>query len=697
MKVFQTEKIRNLCTLGHSGSGKTTLTDAMLFTSGAIDRMGKADAGTLTCDFDPEEAKRKASISVATAPLEWKDVKINIIDAPGYDEYVGEAIKATKAADAALITVSADAGVEVGTEKAYDYAENEQLPRVFFVNKMDKENADFDKTFEAISEKLTKKIVAVTVPIGKAANFKGVVDLIKMKAIMFSADGKTAKEEAIPANMADIAKNYREKMIEVAADADEDLAVKYLEGQEITDNEMQKAIVTGIKKGVVYPVLAGCATTNLGIQPLLDFIINDMPTPAEHSAIECKNLKTDTVEKRMYKDSEHVAIYIFKVFSEAGMGEISYFKVMSGVLKAGMDLHNSHSNNVERIGTIYTLRGSKRIELPEIHAGDIGVLVKLKATKTSDTLSDVNFKVEFPRMQFPNPLYSLAIVPKTKDDQQKLSTALAKFSEEDPTFKVKTTEEFGQTVISGMGEIHVEMVLEKIRRKYNVGCGIEPVRIPYRETIRKTAKAQGKFKRQSGGRGQYGDCHLELKHIPGGGFEFHDKIVGGAIPKQFIGPIEKGVVGKMKEGVIAGYPVIDIAVTVYDGSYHDVDSSAQAFEVAGSMGFKNAFELADPYILEPIYMIEVIVPEAYMGDIMGDLNSRRGKIMGMEARGKHQVIKATVPLSELQTYVTNLRSITQGRGVFTMTMDHYEEAPGNVAQHLKEEYAKAREAGASAH
>lgn len=694
MKVFKTEKIRNLCTLGHSGSGKSSLTDAMLFTTGSIDRLGKSDAGTLTCDFDPEEIKRRSSISTAIAPFEYKDHKFNVLDTPGYDEFIGETLKALKAADFGLLTVSADAGVEVGTEKAFEYAETAKLPVIFFVNKNDKENSDFDRVFDDISSKLTNKILAVTVPMGKSTGFKGVIDIIKMKAFTFSADGKTCKEEAIPAEYNDTAKKYREKLVEAAAEADEELAMKYLEGAAIGDSEVQKALLAGIRDGIIFPVLTGCSTANYGVQPLLDFIIEFMPNPAQRPAVECVNLKTDAKETRSFKDSEPVSIYIFKAFGEAGLGDLNFIKVMSGVLTSGMDLVNTRSNQSERISTLYSLRGKNREDVPELHAGDIGVIVKLKVSKTSDTLSDATAKIEFARIEFPEPLYSQAILPKTKDDQQKLSTALSKLAEEDPTFKVHTSAEFSQTIISGMGEIHVEMMIDKIKRKFNVSCEMQPTRIPYRETIRKPAKAQGKFKRQSGGRGQFGDCHLELRPNVGKGFEFIDKIVGGVVPKQFIGPVEKGVVGKMAMGVIAGYPVIDVAVTIYDGSYHDVDSSAQAFEVAGSLGFKNAFAEADPYLLEPIYAIEVIVPESYMGDIMGDLNSRRGRIMGMEAKGKSQVIKAQVPLAELLTYVTNLRSLTQGRGSFKMAFDHYEEAPGNIAQQLITDFEKAQEAGA---
>ncbi len=694
MKVFKTEKIRNMCTLGHSGSGKTCLTDAMLYTAGSIDRLGKSDAGTLTCDFDAEEIKRKTSISTAIAPFEYKDHKFNVLDTPGYDEYIGETLKALRAADFALLTLSADSGVEVGTEKAFEYAENAKLPIIFFVNKIDKENSDFDRIFDDISSKLSNKVLAVTIPMGKASTFKGVINVIKMKSYSFSADGKTVKEDAIPAEYNDLAKKYRDKLVEAAAEADDDLAMKYLEGLEIADNEVEKALLTGIREGIIYPILTGCALTNMGIQPLFDFMIEFMPNPSQRPAADCVNLKTDSAEKRSFKDSEPLAIYIFKSFGEAGLGDLNFFKVMSGVLTPGIDLVNSRSNQSERIGTLYLLRGKSREDVTELHAGDLGVIVKLKATKTSDTLSDPSSKIEFTRIEFPEPLYSLAIMPKTKDDQQKLSTALSKLAEEDPTFKVHTSAEFSQTIISGMGEIHVEMMLEKIKRKYNVGCEMQTLRIPYRETIRKTSKAQGKFKRQSGGRGQFGDCHLELRPNIGKGFEFIDKIVGGVVPKQYIGPVEKGVTGKMAEGVIAGYPVIDVAVTIYDGSYHEVDSSAQAFEVAGSLGFKNAFVEADPYLLEPIYFIEVIVPESYMGDIMGDLNSRRGRIMGMEGKGKNQLIKAHVPLAELLSYVTNLRSLTQGRGSFKMTFDHYEEAPAQIAQQLIAEFEKAKESGA---
>lgn len=694
MKVFKTDKIRNICTLGHSGSGKTCLTEAMLFTTGTIDRLGKSDLGTLTCDFDPEEIKRKSSVTTAMAPFEYKGHKFNILDTPGYDEFIGETLKALKVADSALITVSCDSGVEVGTEKAFEYVENNKLPMMFFINKIDKENADFDKTFEDISTKLTNKILAVTIPMGKASNFKGLIDVIKMKAYTFSADGKTMKEEAIPAEYAQIANKYREKLIEAAAEADEDLATKYLEGTPITDAEAQKALLSGIRNGIVFPVFTGSATLNYGIQPLLDYIIEFMPNPAQRPAVECINLKTNEKETRSYKNEEPLAIYVFKSFGEAGLGDLNFFKVMSGVLTSGIDLVNSRSGQTERIGTLYCLRGKNREEVSEFHAGDIGVIVKLKATKTCDTLSDPNNKVEFSRIEFPESLYSLAIIPKTKDDQQKLSTALSKLAEEDPTFRVHSSVEFSQTIVSGMGEIHLEMMIEKIRRKFNVGCETQLPKIPYRETIRKPAKAQGKYKRQSGGRGQYGDCWLELKPNPGKGFEFIDKIVGGVVPKQYIGPVEKGVQNKMAQGVIAGYPVIDVSVTIYDGSYHEVDSSAQAFEIAGSLGFKNAFVEGDPYVLEPIYAIEVTVPESYMGDIMGDLNSRRGKIMGMEAKGKNQIIRAHVPLAELLTYVTNLRSLTQGRGSFTMKFDHYEEAPANIQQQLIAEYQKAQEAGA---
>lgn len=687
MKLYATEKIRNVGFFGHTSSGKSMLAESMLYTTGAIGRMGRTENENTVMDYDPEEKKRKISINLSLAAIEHAGCKINVLDTPGYDELIGEVVKAISACDAAVITVSCDAGVEVGTIRVWENLENARKPRMFFVNRLDKENADFAKTYLTIKDQLTLKAMPLQIPIGVGPNFKGIVDLIKMKAYYFlDEEGKKVEEKPIPADMADQVKEYRDLMIEAVAEADDELTLKYLDGAELTDAEIQRGMLAGIKKAIVFPMLCGVAIHCVGTKMLLDAIVNYLPSPADLEPVKCKIGNAEGVVK--YSTSEPFCGYSFKISNEGHLGDLIYLRIVSGKITTGMDVRNTTTDNTDRIGKVNTSIGNTLHEIPEGVAGDVVVLVKLKSTTQNQTLSDSGRQVLFPPIEFPKALLTLCAMPKSKADSDKLSTALNRVAQEDPTFHVTVSPEFSQTLVSGMGESHLDMMVERMRRKFNAECTLIKPKIAFRETIRKKASAQGRHKKQTGGRGQFGDCWLELNPNPGQGFEYIDKVVGGVVPRNFIPAVEKGVVETMKFGVIAGYPVIDCTATIYDGSYHDVDSSEMAFKIAGRLAFKAAFEKADPLLLEPINTIEVTVPDDFLGSVMGDLSSRRGRIMGQDQKGKYLTIKATVPESEMFKYVTTLKSMTQGRGYFIAAFDHYEEVPANLAQQLKDEYAK---------
>lgn len=688
MKTYPTDKIRNISLIAHSGAGKTTLTEAMLFLSGAIDRMGKVEEGNTVSDYDPEEIKRKISISLSIAPVEWKDIKINVLDTPGYFDFVGEVKSALRVSDGAVIVVCAAAGVEVGTEIVFKYADEEKLPRIFFVNKIDRENANFHKVLERMRELFGSKVIPLFIPIGQEANFKGIIDIVKNKA--YSFDGKALKEIPIPSEYQDEIENYRLMIMESVAETDDELLEKYLDGQELSQEEIAKGLKIGVKQGLIYPVLCGSSTTGKGVTLLMDAICEFIPSPAERPAEVGYNPNTKTEEKRTFKKDEPLSCIVFKTMADPFVGRLNLFKVCSGVLKPDSVVFNSVKGDIEKIGHIYTMRGKKQEPVQAAEAGDIVAVAKLQFTSTNDTLCEKEHPIVLRQIAFPQPVISFAAVPKSKGDEEKISAGLQRLTEEDMTFKVSKNTETNQLLVSGMGEIHLEVLAGKLHHKFGTDMLLSLPKVPYRETIRGTVKVEGKYKKQSGGRGQYGHVWIEFSPIDSeDGFEFEEKIFGGAVPKQYIPAVEKGIRESMKEGVLAGYPVVGFKAVLYDGSFHPVDSSELAFKIATSMAFKKGMTQAKPVLLEPILDVEVVVPEYYMGDIIGDLNKRRGRILGMELSDGMQHIKAQVPMAEMFRYATDLRSMTQGRGSFKAVFSHYEEVPAPIAEKIIAESPKA--------
>lgn len=683
MKFYDTEHIRNVALISHGGAGKTSLAEALLYTAGAINRLGKVDAGTTKTDFDAEEIKRKITINTSLAPVEWKGVKINLLDTPGFFDFIGEVAGALRVADAAIVVVSATSGVEVGTEKVWSYADENNLPRLVFVNRMDRENANFSKVLAQLQEFFGLSVVPMQLPLGAEASFKGIIDLVKMKAFTFSEDEKKLTEGEIPADLLEAAEENREKLIEAVAESDDDLLLKYLEGEPLTDEEINNGLRSGILVGKIIPVMCGAATLNYGTQPLLDAIVNNLPSPAAAGSI--KTTKGDGGEETevKIKADDPVSAFVFKTFADPFVGKISYFKVYSGTLSGDSQLHNANKGKDERLGQIFTMLGKNQINLDKVPAGDIAAVAKLQLTVTGDTLCDKHRPLTYPPIEFPEPVTTYAVEPKKQGEEDKMANGLARFLEEDPTFRMERNAETKQTLISGMGELHLEIITSKLAQKFAVEVVLKLPKVPYKETIRGTAKVESKHKKQSGGRGQYGHVFIEFSPLPTGeGFEFEDKIFGGAVPRQYIPAVEKGLREAMESGILAGFPVVDIKASLYDGSYHSVDSSEMAFKIAASLAFKKGMEQANPILLEPIMYVEVTVPEPFMGDIMGDMNSRRGRILGMESAGGNQVIKANVPMAEMLKYSADLRSMTQGRGSFTMRFDHYEEVPPHIAEQV---------------
>ncbi|HHU30023.1 MAG TPA: elongation factor G [Firmicutes bacterium] len=681
MKFYDTEHIRNVALISHGGAGKTSLAEALLYTAGAINRLGKVDAGTTKTDFDAEEIKRKITINTSLAPVEWKGVKINLLDTPGFFDFIGEVAGALRVADAAIVVVSATSGVEVGTEKVWSYADENNLPRLVFVNRMDRENANFSKVLAQLQEFFGLSVVPMQLPLGAEASFKGIIDLVKMKAFTFSEDEKKLTEGEIPADLLEAAEENREKLIEAVAESDDDLLLKYLEGEPLTDEEINNGLRSGILVGKIIPVMCGAATLNYGTQPLLDAIVNNLPSPAAAGSI--KATKGDGGGETEIKADDPVSAFVFKTFADPFVGKISYFKVYSGTLSGDSQLHNANKGKDERLGQIFTMLGKNQINLDKVPAGDIAAVAKLQLTVTGDTLCDKHRPLTYPPIEFPEPVTTYAVEPKKQGEEDKMANGLARFLEEDPTFRMERNAETKQTLISGMGELHLEIITSKLAQKFAVEVVLKLPKVPYKETIRGTAKVESKHKKQSGGRGQYGHVFIEFSPLPTGeGFEFEDKIFGGAVPRQYIPAVEKGLREAMESGILAGFPVVDIKASLYDGSYHSVDSSEMAFKIAASLAFKKGMEQANPILLEPIMYVEVTVPEPFMGDIMGDMNSRRGRILGMESAGGNQVIKANVPMAEMLKYSADLRSMTQGRGSFTMRFDHYEEVPPHIAEQV---------------
>ena len=691
MEKFAMKDIRNVALLGHGGSGKTSLSEAMLFNAGGIiTRLGKVDDGNTVSDFDPDEQKKKMSVSTSLLPFAWKKRKVNLLDVPGFADFIGEAIEALRVVDGAVFVISAVSGLEVQAELLWRMADERNLPRLVYINKMDRENASFRRCLEELQEVFGTRIVPLQIPLGEEHDFRGVVDLTTNKALVYSGD--KSSEEDPPEDMREAIDEAREKLIEGAAESSDELMEKYLNEEELTSEEVYAALLSGISSGAVVPVLCGSASHNIAVQPLMDAIVNGLPSP--EVLPEVSGLKPGGQQEVVIKCDEKgpLSALVFKTVSDPYVGKLTYFRVFSGSLKADTPVHNANREKEERVGQVFLIRGKQQIPVREVPAGDIGAVPKLSETATGDTLCEKANPVILPGIEFPEPVMSLAVEPKSKGDEDKLSTALARISEEDPTFSARRDSEVKQTIISGMGEAHLEIAMERMARKFGVEVNSSLPRVPYRETIRKPAKAEGKHKKQTGGHGQFGIAWVEIEPLErGAGFEFVDKIVGGVIPKQFIPSVEKGVRKAMEEGFLAGYPVVDLRATVYDGKYHPVDSSDISFQIAGSLALKGAMEAADPFILEPIMNVEILVPEAYMGDVMGDLNSKRGKILGMDRQGSLQLIRAQVPLAEMFRYSIDLRSLTGGRGTFSMSFSHYEEVPSHLAQKIIDQHKAEKE------
>ena len=681
-RQFPLEKTRNIGIMAHIDAGKTTTTERILFYTGKVHKVGETHDGGATMDWMVQEQERGITITSAATTCQWDGHRLNIIDTPGHVDFTVEVERSLRVLDGSVAVFCAKGGVEPQSETVWRQADKYGVPRMAYVNKMDITGANFYNVVEMMKDRLGANAVPIQLPIGFEDTFEGMVDLIKMQAIVYN--DKMGKDEVfveIPADMQEKAEEYRAMLLEAVAESDDELMMKYLEGEELTEEE----IMAGIRKQTIAckmtPVCCGSSYKNKGVQPLLDAVVAFMPAPTDIPPIKGINPETGEEDCRPSSDEEPFSALAFKIMTDPFVGKLAFLRVYSGTLGSGSYVYNSTKGKRERIGRILQMHANHREEIDMVYSGDIAAAVGLKDTTTGDTLCDEKNEIILESMVFPDPVISVAVEPKTKADQEKMGIALAKLAEEDPTFRVHTDPETSQTIISGMGELHLDIIVDRLLREFKVGCTVGNPQVAYRETIRKAVKSEGKFVRQSGGKGQYGHCWLEITPLePGQGFKFENKVVGGAIPKEYISPIEAGVKEAMENGVVAGYPMVDVAVTVYDGSYHEVDSSEMAFKIAGSMGFKSGAQKANPVILEPYMKVEVTVPEEYMGDVIGDINSRRGRIEGMEARNGAQVIRAFVPLAEMFGYATDLRSKTQGRGNYSMEVDHYEDVPKNIAE-----------------
>ncbi|OIO67355.1 MAG: elongation factor G [Zetaproteobacteria bacterium CG_4_9_14_3_um_filter_49_83] len=679
------ERYRNIGIMAHIDAGKTTTTERILFYTGVSHKIGEVHDGAATMDWMVQEQERGITITSAATTCEWKDHQINIIDTPGHVDFTIEVERSLRVLDGAVGVFCAVGGVQPQSETVWRQADKYKVPRIAFVNKMDRTGADFFNVVSEIRERLGHNAIALNLPIGSEENFQGVVDLVSMKAIVWHDEAMGAMYDVvdIPADLLDEATVLREQLLDAVLVHDEELMMAYLEGEEIDEAALKKCIRQAVMNIEVIPVLAGTAFKNKGVQTLLDAVVDYMPAPTDVPAIKGVHPDTDVEDSRPSSDDAPFSALAFKVMTDPFVGTLTFFRVYSGVMDAGSYMINSTKGKKERLGRILQMHANERTEIKEVHAGDIAAAVGLKFTTTGDTLCIDSSPIILERMEFPEPVISVAIEPKTKADQEKMGIALGKLAAEDPSFRVRTDEETGQTIISGMGELHLEILVDRMKREFKVEANVGKPQVAYRETIRGKAKAEGKFVRQSGGRGQYGHCWLEIEPMePGSGFEFIDKIAGGSIPREYIPAVGKGCEEAMSNGVLAGYPMVDVRVTVVDGSYHDVDSNEMAFKIAGSMGFRAGCKQAKPVILEPMMEVEVTTPEDYMGDIVGDLSRRRGKVLGMTDRGNAKIIDAEVPLSEMFGYSTNLRSMSQGRATYSMQFKHYEEVPNNISQEI---------------
>jgi len=687
------ERIRNIGIVAHIDAGKTTTTERILFYTGRVHRLGEVDEGSATMDWMVQERERGITITSAATTCFWRDHRINIIDTPGHVDFTIEVERSLRVLDGAVVILSAVEGVQPQSETVWRQADRYRVPRILYVNKMDRVGADFLRVVDMVRERLGAPAVPVQLPVGSEESFQGVVDLVRMKSILYLDDlGTRSSETAIPPEIQDLVDAYRERLLEAAAECDDAVMLRYLEGQPVPEADLRRAIRKGTLSGRLVPVLAGSSFRNKGVQPLLDAVVDYLPSPLDIGAVRGTNPRTGEVEERPVDEQAPFCALAFKIMTDPYVGKLTYFRVYSGTLRAGSYVFNATRGVRERVSRILLMHANHREDIPEATAGNVVAAVGLRETTTGDTLCDEAAPLVLEPIQFPEPVISVAVEPKTKADSDKLTAALAKLAEEDPSFRVRFDPETGQTLIAGMGELHLEIITDRLVREFKVEAHVGRPQVAYKETIRQPARGEGRFIRQTGGRGQYGHAVVEIEPLPrGSGFEFVDRITGGGIPREFIKPVEDGVREAMESGILAGYPVVDVRVTLVDGSYHEVDSSELAFKIAGSLAFKDAARKAKPVLLEPVMKVEVTTPEAYMGDVLADLNARRGRIQAMEQRQGLRVITALVPLAEMFGYATDLRSRTQGRAVYTMEFSHYEEVPAAVAEEvLKGRLAVAR-------
>ena len=697
MKQYKLPDIRNIALIGHGSCGKTSIAEAILFTSGASDRLGKVGDTSSVMDYDPEEAKRSHSINASLAFCEWDTKKINLLDTPGDNNFIGDTPACIRVVDGVVVVIGADDGIQFYTEKVWQWADEQDLSKIVFLNKMDHERADIAPIIEAIKIKFNKVPVFLQIPVGFDEGFKGVIDLVENKFFSYEDGGKgQGKEEAIPEDMMDEVELQKAELTEAIAEVDDELIEIYLEKGELSEEEFLTGLKNGINKGDLVPVLCGSAIKNIGIDILMNAIVSYLPSPDLRDDIQGELLKDKSEATRSPNPDSPPCSLVFKTIADPYSGKLTLFRVFSGILKGDDSIYNANRESSERVGQVYMLQGKKQIPVPEISCGDMGAVAKLKVTATGDTLCDQANAIVLEPIEFPQPVYSRAVVPKTRADEEKISSALHRLIEEDPTLKTERSTQTGELLISGMGQVHLDVILQKMHQRFGVDVDVKEPKVPYLETIRGNTKVQGRYKKQTGGRGQFGDTWIEISPLKKGeGFLFEDKIVGGAIPKTYIPAVEKGIQEAMKDGVIAHYPMVDVKIRLVDGSYHNVDSSEMAFKIAGSLGFKKGVLECKPILLEPIMKVEIVIPSDYVGDVMGDLNSKRGKIQGIDANGDTQNIHANVPMSEILNYSADLRSITSGRGMFVVEFDHYEDVPEHLSKKIIEsansEYAKDKE------
>ncbi|MEW9122100.1 MAG: elongation factor G [Thermotaleaceae bacterium] len=678
MKDYQSDKIRNVALVGHGGCGKTILTESMLFTTKVTNRLGRVEDGNTVSDFDKEEVARKISIGTSLIPIEWKDCKYNILDTPGYFDFIGEVQSALRVADGTVIVMDASSGIEVGTEKVWKYTVDSKMPKFIFVNKMDKENVNFDKLLADLREKFGKAVAPFAIPLGEGTGFKGIVNVVDMVARVYN--GKDCVDQPIPEDMMDSIASVREMLMESVAESDEILMEKYFGGEEFTMEEIHDGLRKGVLAGDIVPVILGAGINSIGVHTLMNMIGDYMPSPGDIQVVEGIHLKENKPIQKKINENEPFSGYVFKTIVDPYVGKISLIKVCSGKLTTDMEIYNPEKEEVEKVGNLFLLRGKNQINVSKVTAGDIAAIAKLQYAGTGDTLCDRNHPVKYNKVAFPAPTLFMAVEPKAKGDEEKIGLGLNRLTEEDPTFVVIRNAETKQTLIGGQGDMHINVITNKLKHKFGVDVQLVDPRIPYRETIKGRSEVQGKHKKQSGGHGQYGDVKIRFEPVQED-FVFTEEIFGGSVPKQYIPAVEKGLRECLETGVLAGYPVVNLKAVLYDGSYHDVDSSEMAFKIAASLAFKKGMEMAKPVLLEPIMKVEIVAPEDYMGDIMGDMNKRRGRILGMEPLGDGgQKVIAEAPQAELFKYATDLRSMTQARGSFTMVFERYDEMPQHLSQ-----------------